>query len=270
MGPVAFETQQEDVDMRPMTGSKMEHVTTALKKPLQEIYDKEVSKRDIFCMRRSNDVSYLDIHGERNSAENQEDFFKNDRPVEESVRPESPPVMSNMEEKEKIYDEIIDDDFDEEFAAAMTVIGSRTKLDVKPKVNAKDKIIDKEDLKFLSECFPNFSIDVLESVYLQFNGNMQRICNEIMEQPSVKTFYKFEMDSDAEDRVTKLDRIDNDSCGEIVAKKDRKSKTSFMEVSAVKDFDAKTKFVMRLDRSFFHALREHVADDFPGNLNLNR
>eukprot|EP00795_Rhopilema_esculentum_P000544 gene544-10229_t len=58
--------------------------------------------------------------------------------------------------------------------------------DNSPKAGLPPSVMNETDLNFLLECFPDYENDVLKSVFMRFDGDIQRTCNEIMEQPLVK------------------------------------------------------------------------------------
>ena len=131
--------------------------------------------------------------------------------------------------------------------------------------------IKKEDLQFLVECFPNYSIDILESVYVRFNGNMQRICSEIMEQPlvnvtSLRGFQFNEDDSGYDGRESnKKQGFSAQTLHETEAEMSEDAKTYFVTASPDRDSG---KYVLKLDRGFISALQHRFGTFLqiePGN-----
>ena len=132
--------------------------------------------------------------------------------------------------------------------------------------------VKKEDLQFLAECFPNYDNYVLKSLYLKFNGDMQRTCNEIMEQPLIRmaSLDGFEVDSrDYEDIVQKSDGKEAGSAQnvhEIDAKNHRQTSYCFATVSDDKFDKDDEAFVLKLDRRFINALKNHSGAAFSSPL----
>ena len=122
--------------------------------------------------------------------------------------------------------------------------------------------VNKEDLQFLVECFPNYSIDVLESVYARFNGDMQRICSEIMEQPlvNVTSLRGFQFD-DGESKYNggesnRTDVFPAQNVNKTEAEIDEDAKTYFVTASPDRDSD---KYILKLDRVFISALQHRFG-----------
>ena len=126
---------------------------------------------------------------------------------------------------------IIDDNFDKELDSAFSgpsEVREVSKDDLCTAVNKEVTSLNTEDLNFLLECFPDYESDVLESVYRRFDGDLMRVCSEIMEQPLVKmtTF----------DRLQSItDNSENDLIDDTNTAKSRPFDLEIDEVETVKD-----------------------------------
>ena len=162
--------------------------------------------------------------------------------------------------------DVISDLIDEEIGTALAGVDSQHG----PKGSPTS--VNREDLKFLEECFPNYDRDILESVYMKFKGDMQRICNGIMEQPLV--------------RMTSLDGfgIDSDNSDDVIGKSIERGSDSSRNVDGIEtenerqadkycgtastarcNKDNET-FVLKLDRDFISAIKNCSGASFPLSL----
>ena len=208
-------------------------VTSSLEETLQEIYDQEISDK---------------INREVDSQQSKVD------------------VISGRKSGRSGLADVMDDETDQELGAVLARIGAHGSLDS----NAVS--MDPNDLKFLLECFPDYSRDVLESVYLRFHGDMQRICNEIMEQPLVKitSLDRFQIGNESsEDNLIKYDETEANSSDELnedEVEKDQSKKKCLAKVSTANNDEGENdNFVLKLDRGFITALKNRAGGAFPSS-----
>ena len=160
---------------------------------------------------------------------------------------------------------IIDDNFDKELDSAFagpSEIREVPKDDLCTAVNKEVTSLNTEDLNFLLECFPDYESDVLESVYRRFDGDLMRVCSEIMEQPLVKMT--------TIDRLQSIsDNSENDLIDDAYAAKLRPFDLEMDEAEILKDDTAYARvrqsdymktadernFVISVDRNFVSSMK---------------
>ena len=136
--------------------------------------------------------------------------------------------------------------------------------DDSPKAGLIPSVMNETDLDFLLECFPDYEKDVLKSVFMRFDGDIERTCNEIMEQPLVRM--------NAFDRLQSINESLNDDKekNEEDVSEPIKGGPVFLSVKPQVDSAQKVgNFVICLDKTFLIEMKRRLGEGGISDLEYN-